>query len=103
LVGRMYIEAHFPAESKTKMQELVANLSAALRDRLGGLAWLSEPTRKRALEKLDTFVTKIGYPDKWEDYSTLEVRRDDLIGNVRRAQLWHWHRDVARLDEPVDR
>lgn len=103
LVGRMYVEKHFPPESKAKMEALVANLRAALEDRLEQLEWLSDDTRKRALEKLATFVPKIGYPDKWKDYSDLEVRRDDLIGNVTRAQVWDWRRRLARLDEPVDR
>ena len=103
LVGRMYVEEHFPPESKAKMEVLVANLRAALQERLGQLEWLSDDTRKRALEKLATFVPKIGYPDKWKDYSALEVRRDDLIGNVTRAQVWDWRRRLARLDEPVDR
>jgi putative endopeptidase len=103
LVGQMYVEKYFPPESKQKMETLVANLQAALKERLAQLEWLGDETRKRALEKLSTFVPKIGYPNKWKDYSDLEVRRDDLIGNVMRAQLWEWRRDIARLDEPVDR
>ena len=103
LVGRMYVEQHFPPESKVKMQALVANLRSALKQRLEQSSWLGDDTRKRALDKLDTFVAKIGYPDVWKDYSGLEVRRDDLIGNVKRAQLWAWRRDIARLDQPVDR
>lgn len=103
LVGRMYVEKHFPPESKAKMQTLVANLRASLKERLEQSSWLSDDTRKRALEKLGTFVTKIGYPDEWKDYSGLDVRRGDLIGNIKRAQLWEWRRDIARLDQPVDR
>lgn len=103
LVGQMYVEKHFPPESKAKMEELVANLRAALQERLGQLDWLGDDTRKRALEKLATFVPKIGYPDNWKDYSALEVRRGDLIGNLTRVQVWNWRRDIERLDEPVDR
>jgi len=102
-VGQVYVQKHFPPESKAKMQALVANLLKALGQRLDGLAWMTPQTKTRAHDKLATFVTKIGYPDKWKDYSTLEVRRDDLLGNVRRASLWEWRRQLARLDGPVDR
>jgi putative endopeptidase len=85
------------------MEVLVGNLKTALGQRLETLSWMSEDTRKRAKDKLATFVTKIGYPDKWKDYSALEVKRDDLIGNVNRASLWDWHYQLARIDQPVDR
>jgi putative endopeptidase len=103
LVGQVYVKEYFPPESKAKMEELVGNLRAALKKRLANLSWMSEQTRQRAEEKLATFVAKIGYPDKWKDYSALEVRRDDIIGNVRRVAIWDWKRQLARLDEPVDR
>lgn len=103
LVGQVYVKEYFPPESKAKMEVLVGNLRAALQERLQTLSWMSAPTRQRAQEKLATFVAKIGYPDKWKDYSALEVRRDDIVGNVRRAALWDWNRNVARLDQPVDR
>ncbi len=103
LVGQVYVKEYFPPESKAKMEVLVANLRAALQERLGTLNWMSEETRKRAEEKLGTFVAKIGYPDKWKDYSALEVSRDDLIGNIRRVSIWDWNRQVARIDQPVDR
>jgi putative endopeptidase len=102
-VGQVYVQQHFPPDSKAKMEVLVKNLLRALGQRLDGLAWMTPETKKRAHEKLATFTTKIGYPDKWKDYSTLEVKRDDLIGNVRRAALWEWRRQLARLDGPVDR
>jgi putative endopeptidase len=103
LVGQVYVKEYFPPESKAKMEVLVDNLRAALKQRLPTLSWMSEETRKRADEKLATFVAKIGYPEKWKDYSALEVRRDDIIGNAQRASLWAWNRDLARLDQPVDR
>lgn len=103
LVGQVYVKEYFPAESKAKMEVLVGNLRAALKERLATLSWMSEETRKHAEEKLGTFVAKIGYPDKWKDYSALAVRRDDIVGNVRRAAVWDWNRNVARLDQPVDR
>jgi predicted metalloendopeptidase len=102
-VGQLYVAKYFPPESKAKMQELVANLRASLSDRIDALDWMTAETKSRAHEKLATFTPKIGYPDTWKDYSTLEVRRDDLIGNVRRAAQWHWRYQVARLDKPVDR
>ncbi len=83
--GKIYVARHFPPEAKARMKELVANLIAAYREDITTLDWMSPETRKRALEKLDKFNPKIGYPDKWRDYSGLEIRRDDLLGNVQRA------------------
>ncbi|HEX2100972.1 MAG TPA: M13-type metalloendopeptidase [Candidatus Synoicihabitans sp.] len=103
LVGQVYVKEYFPPESKAKMEVLVENLRAALKERLATLSWMTEDTRQRAEEKLATFVAKIGYPDKWKDYSALEVHRDDIVGNVRRAAVWDWNRNVARLDQSVDR
>jgi predicted metalloendopeptidase len=102
-VGQLYVAQYFPAESKAKMQELVGNLRASLSGRIDQLDWMTPQTKSRAHEKLATFTPKIGYPDRWKDYSGLEVERNDLIGNVRRAALWHWRYQVARLDKPVDR
>lgn len=102
-VGQLYVAKYFPPESKAKMQELVADLRTSLGERIDQLDWMTPETKSRAHEKLATFIPKIGYPDRWKDYSGLEVRRDDLIGNVRRAALWHWRYQVARLDKPVDR
>ena len=81
----------------------MGNLRAALSERIDELDWMTADTKSRAHEKLATFTPKIGYPDKWKDYSTLQIRRDDLLGNVRRAAEWHWQYQVARLDKPVDR
>jgi predicted metalloendopeptidase len=102
-VAQVYVARYFPPESKAKMEVLVANLRAALAERIDGLTWMTPETKKRARDKLATFLPKIGYPDKWKDYSALDVKRDELIGNVKRASLWDWHRQVARLDQPVDR
>jgi predicted metalloendopeptidase len=102
-VGQLYVARYFPPESKAKMQELVANLRASLSDRIDTLEWMTPETKSRAHEKLATFTPKIGYPEVWRDYSTLQIRRADLIGNVRRAAEWHWQYQVARLDKPVDR
>jgi predicted metalloendopeptidase len=103
LVGQLYVARYFPPESKAKMQELVANLRASLSERIDALTWMTPETKSRAHEKLATFTPKIGYPDVWKDYSALQIQRDDLVGNVRRAAEWHWQYQVARLDKPVDR
>ena len=103
LVGQLYVARYFPPESKAKMQELVANLRASLSERIDALDWMTPETKSRAHEKLATFTPKIGYPDVWKDYSALQIHRDDLIGNVRRAAEWRWQYQVARLDKPVDR
>ena len=102
-VGRIYVAEYFPPESKAKMQQLVADLEAALSQRIDALDWMTPQTKTRAHEKLAAFTPKIGYPDKWKDYSKLSVRRDDLLGNVRRASEWQWNYQVERLDKPVDR
>jgi predicted metalloendopeptidase len=102
-VGRLYVAQYFPPESKAKMQQLVADLEAALGERIDALDWMTPQTKTRAHEKLAAFTPKIGYPDKWKDYSKLIVRRDDLLGNVRRAAEWQWNYQVERLDKPVDR
>jgi len=103
LVGQLYVAQYFPPQSKAQMQELVGNLLRALDDRIDHLDWMTAPTRSRAHEKIAAFSVKIGYPDRWKDYSALQVRRGDPLGNARRAQLWQWHYRLARLDSPVDR
>ncbi|HVW68994.1 MAG TPA: M13 family metallopeptidase, partial [Steroidobacteraceae bacterium] len=102
-VGQLYVARYFPPDSKAKMQELVAMLRESLSERIDALDWMTAQTKSRAHEKLATFTAKIGYPDVWKDYSSLQIRRNDLIGNVRRAADWHWQYQVARLDKPVDR
>ena len=102
-VGQVYVARYFPAESKAKVRELVGNLRQALSERIEALEWMSPQTKARAHEKLASFTAKIGYPDRWKDYSSLQVERGDLLGNVLRAAQWHWRYQVARLDEPVDR
>lgn len=101
--GRLYVGEYFPAESKAKMEQLVANLRTALSHRIEGLSWMGAETKAAAQEKLTKFTVKIGYPDKWRDYSGLEVRADDLVGNAERKGLFEWNYDLSRLDEPVDK
>ncbi len=102
-VGRQYVADYFPPESKAKMEELVANLRIALGHRIDNLTWMSDATKVEAHDKLDKFTVKIGYPDRWRDYSNLEMRADDLFGNARRAGAFRWNYQLNRLNEPVDK
>jgi putative endopeptidase len=102
-VGKLYVERHFPAAAKERMVELVANLVEAYRQSISELDWMSPATRERALVKLGKFGSKIGYPEKWKDYSALEVRPDDLLGNALRAGAWNTDFQLAKIGNPVDR
>nr|WP_320119345.1 M13 family metallopeptidase [uncultured Marinifilum sp.] len=101
-VGQLYVEKYFPPEAKERMDELVNNLKIALRGRIEKLKWMSDTTRAEALAKLDAFGVKIGYPEKWEDYSKLEVGTDSYIQNLWRAANFGFEKNVAKLGEPVD-
>jgi putative endopeptidase len=102
-LGKLYVEEHFSADAKSRMIDLVAHLVEAYRQSIAKLDWMSEETRARALDKLDRFTPKIGYPDTWRDYSTLEIRPGDLVGNVRRAGEFELAREMNKLGTPVDR
>ena len=102
-VGEVYVGRYFPPASKTAMLALVENLRHAYAERIAHSPWMSAETRALAAEKLALFRPKIGYPDRWRDFSGLEVRRDDAFGNRVRARLFEWQRDVARLGKPSDR
>ncbi|MCX2779437.1 M13 family metallopeptidase [Microbulbifer thermotolerans] len=102
LVGKRYVEKYFPPQAKARMVELVNNLKAAYKDSIESLDWMGEETKKRALEKLANFTTKIGYPDQWRDYSALQVS-NDLVGNVLAARRFDSEYDRAKLGQPVDR
>lgn len=102
-VGKVYVARHFPPESKAAMDELVDNLVEAYRGAIDKLDWMGPQTRQRALEKLSTFTPKIGYPDRWRDYSTLTIERGDLIGNVRRAEAFETDRQLSKIGAPIDR
>ncbi len=102
-VGKLYVAKHFPPAAKDKMKVLVANLIEAYRVDINALDWMSPETKKRALEKLGKFTPKIGYPDKWRDYSALEIKREDLVGNMRRAAAFELNRQLNKLGKPVDR
>ena len=101
-VGKLYVAEHFPPEAKAKMEELVANVIATLDGSLNELEWMSEDTRLKAKEKLSKFTPKIGYPDEWRDYSTLEIAGGDHYGNYLRATDWEYQRELNKLGTPVD-
>jgi endothelin-converting enzyme/putative endopeptidase len=102
-VGRVYVDRHFPPESKAMMEDLVGNLLVAYRQSITALDWMSEETKQRAFEKLDLFRSKIGYPDSFRDYSSLEFTPDDLLGNVAAANAFETRRQLAKVGAPVDR
>ncbi|MFY7866723.1 M13 family metallopeptidase [Roseateles sp.] len=102
-VGKLYVAAHFSPAHKAHMQELVANLMAAFAESIQGLTWMSPATQKAAQEKLSKYTVKIGYPDKWRDYSALQVKPGDALGNRLHAAQFAWAREVAKAGQPVDR
>ncbi|MGA0567840.1 M13 family metallopeptidase [Rathayibacter sp. KR2-224] len=102
-VGRVYVDRHFPPESKRRMDILVGNLIAAYERSIRTLDWMGEETRNRALDKLAKFTPKIGYPVKWRDYSALVIDPTDLIGNVRRSAEFEFHRELGKVGKPIDR
>ena len=102
-VGRIYVERHFPEEAKTAMDVLVANLVEAYRQSITDLEWMGADTRARALDKLDKFTPKIGYPVKWRDYSALQIDPTDLIGNVRATSEFEFQRELGKIGQPLDR
>jgi endothelin-converting enzyme/putative endopeptidase len=102
-LGRKYVERHFPPEAKARMGELVENLLLAMGDTIRGLDWMGPRTKAKALEKLATFDPKIGYPDRWKDYSKVEVGRGTLWANVVAARRWNVADDRTRIGKTVDR
>jgi putative endopeptidase len=102
-IGRTYVGEYFPPESKAKMEQLVANIRAAMKGRIDNLQWMSPETRTRAHEKLAKFGVKIGYPSQWRDYSKLVIKEGDLVGNTERSGKFEWARNVGRLGKAVDK
>jgi len=102
-LGKLYVAKYFPPEAKAKAVELVNNLLKAYDADIRTLSWMTPATREKALNKLHHFGVKIGYPDRWRDYTALEIRRDDLIGDVQRAAAFEWNRQLRRIDQAVDK
>lgn len=102
-LGQLYVEKHFPAENKARMQVLVNNLLLAYKQSIETLPWMSEVTKKEALTKLSKFTPKIAYPDKWRDYSKLTIVKGDLIGNIKAGRAFAYQRQIDKLGKPVDR
>ena len=103
LVGEMYVEKYFPAAAKERMVKLVKNLQTALGERIDAQEWMSDSTKIRAHEKLAAFHVKVGYPDKWKDYSKLEIKNDSYWANVCRASEWGFNDMCSRIGKPVDK
>ena len=103
MVGRVYVERHFPPEAKAKVRAMVDDLTKAFGRRIDALAWMTPETKARAKAKVSTLYVGVGYPDKWIDYGPLQIAKDDAIGNVQRAELFEYRRQLAKLGQPVDR
>jgi putative endopeptidase len=102
-LGQLYVEKYFPPEARARMNELVENLKGVFHDRLEKVSWMTPETRAKALAKFTRFTQKIGHPDKFRDYSAIEIRRDDLLGNVRRSVAFESRREIVRVGKRVDR
>ncbi len=102
VLAQEYVRLHFPASSKAQMEALVGNIRDAMTERLKTLDWMSEPTREQALYKMSKFGVKIGYPDKWRSYDGLELKADDLYGNVERSSAFEWSYKRGKIGKPVD-
>jgi predicted metalloendopeptidase len=102
-VGKLYVARYFPPEEKARAEAMVRNLITAFETRIDRLGWMAAETRAKAKAKLATLKVGVGYPDHWRDYSGLNVVRGDAFGNARRAQLFEYHRNLAKLGRPVDR
>lgn len=102
-VGQMYVEKYFPAKAKERMLKLVNNLEKSLGERINGLEWMSKPTKAKAQEKLSNFIVKIGYPDKWRDFSGLKIEKDSYWANIVRASEFEHNYSLGKLGKPVDK
>ncbi|OFA05882.1 M13 family metallopeptidase [Duganella sp. HH101] len=102
-LGKLYVAQHFPAERKQRMEALVQNLLAAFKQSIDTLDWMGPATKEQAQAKLAKFMVKIGYPNKWRDYSPLVVAKDDLVGNIQRSRAFDYDKEVNKLGKPIDR
>lgn len=103
LLGQLYVEKYVPPSVKKRYQDLTDNIIQAYRERIQQLTWMTDSTKQKALVKLNSIKTKVGYPDKWKDYSALKITRDSYVMNVMRSNEWHHNYEVAKLGKPVDR
>src|SRR5262249_43613396 len=103
VLGKVYVAKYFPPEAKARMEALVKNLLKAYEQSIQSLNWMSDETKKQALVKLAKFTPKIGYPNKWRDYSALSISRDDLVGNIMRASEFYTNYKFGKLGKPIDR
>ncbi|BDX39520.1 endothelin-converting protein [Tenuifilaceae bacterium CYCD] len=103
LVGQIFVETNFPPAAKEKMVALIGNLKLAFKDRISNLTWMNDSTKAKALDKLATMVVKVGYPDKWKDYSNLDIVRDNYAENIKRASEFSFRDNMNKLGKPVDR
>ncbi|NER12968.1 M13 family peptidase [Leptobacterium flavescens] len=103
-LGKLYVDEMFPPEAKEKAEKMIANVIAAYKDRIKSLDWMSDETKEKAIQKLDKFTVKIGYPDKWEDYSALEVKEgNSYFENMTAVNKWNLDKNLADFGEPVDK
>jgi putative endopeptidase len=103
-VGQLYVQAKFPPEAKEKAEKMIANVITAFQNRIGMLDWMSEDTKKKAIEKLDKFTVKIGYPDEWEDYSEMQIKEENSFAeNMLAAIEWGQKKNISEINEPVDK
>src|SRR5690606_39864500 len=102
-LGQLYVARYFPESSKRQMEELVENLRRALAESIRENDWMDDATKREAMLKLESFRPKIGYPDVWKDFSSIEINRDDLFGNARRVRDFFYADLIARLGRPTDR
>ncbi|MBV8976193.1 MAG: M13 family metallopeptidase [Alphaproteobacteria bacterium] len=102
-LGKLYVAKYFPPQAKAKAEELVHNLLKAYEADIKTLSWMTPATREKAEDKIHRFTIKIGYPDTWRDYSALVIKRDDLLGDIQRANLFEWERQAKRVDQPADK
>jgi putative endopeptidase len=102
-LGQFYVQRYFPPEAKKRINELVDNIISTFGERLRQLDWMSDSTKQKAIVKLNAIVRKVGYPDKWKDYSSVEVVRDDIIANIRATSNYAYKRDIGKIGRPVDR
>src|SRR6185312_3566467 len=102
-LGRLYVERYFSPSAKAHIQVMVQNLESSLGHDIQGLDWMTPETKKAALVKLHAIVNKLGYPEKWRDYSSIVISRDNYYTDVRRTNAFEWHRQLNKIGKPVDR